>query len=250
LIPLPPCVNTISMQKRLNHVAIIMDGNGRWAQQQGLSRLKGHEMGARAAKRVVQLAKDRSIPFLTLYAFSSENWARPQDEVEGLFNLLERFIAEEIDELNESGVRIRVIGDMSRFSDHLRGTIQRTMDLTRDNEALNLAIALNYGGRDEIVRCTRRLLEQGVKPDSVTEETISGMLDTSFMPDPDLLIRTGGEWRISNFLLWQLAYTEIYFTHTLWPDFGAEELDRAIQWYMGRQRRFGRTPEQVRGEDR
>ncbi|HPI94086.1 MAG TPA: polyprenyl diphosphate synthase [Deltaproteobacteria bacterium] len=235
------------MQNRINHLAIIMDGNGRWAQRQGLSRLRGHEMGARAAKRVVELAKARSIRYLTLYAFSSENWNRPKEEVEGLFRLMERFIAEEVDRLKSSGICIHVIGDLSRFSTHLQDTIRRTLDETKDNRELHLAIALNYGGRDEIVRSTRKLLTDGVHPEEVTEETFSSLLDTSFMPDPDLLVRTGGEWRISNFLLWQLAYTEIYFTDTLWPDFDEKELDKAVDWYGGRQRRFGMTGEQVEG---
>lgn len=235
------------MQNRINHLAIIMDGNGRWAQRQGLSRLRGHEMGARAAKRVVELAKARSIRYLTLYAFSSENWNRPKEEVEGLFRLMERFIAEEVDRLKSSGICIHVIGDLSRFSIHLQDTIRRTLEETKDNRELHLAIALNYGGRDEIVRSTRKLLTDGVHPEEVTEETFSSLLDTSFMPDPDLLVRTGGEWRISNFLLWQLAYTEIYFTDTLWPDFDEKELDKAVDWYKGRQRRFGMTGEQVEG---
>jgi undecaprenyl diphosphate synthase len=235
------------MQSRINHLAIIMDGNGRWAQRQGLPRLKGHEMGARAAKRIVEDAKARSIKYLTLYAFSSENWNRPREEVEGLFSLMERFIAEEVDRLRQSGICIHVIGDLSRFSQRLQDTIRRTLDETKDNTDLHLAIALNYGGRDEIVRAVRGLLQKGVGPDEVTEQSFSTRLDTSFMPDPDLLVRTGGEWRISNFLLWQLAYTEIYFTPTLWPDFDAAALDEAIAWFGSRQRRFGMTGEQVEG---
>ncbi|HQI82146.1 MAG TPA: polyprenyl diphosphate synthase, partial [Deltaproteobacteria bacterium] len=191
------------MQSRINHLAIIMDGNGRWAQRQGLPRLKGHEMGARAAKRIVEDAKARSIKYLTLYAFSSENWNRPREEVEGLFSLMERFIAEEVDRLRQSGICIHVIGDLSRFSLRLQDTIRRTLDETKDNTDLHLAIALNYGGRDEIVRAVKGLMQNGVSPDDVTEQSFSTRLDTSFMPDPDLLVRTGGEWRISNFLLWQ-----------------------------------------------
>jgi undecaprenyl diphosphate synthase len=235
------------MQSRINHLAIIMDGNGRWAQKKGLPRLKGHEMGARAAKRIVEDAKARSIKYLTLYAFSSENWNRPKEEVEGLFNLMERFIAEEVDRLKQSGICIHVIGDLSRFSQRLQDTIRRTLDETRDNTDLHLAIALNYGGRDEIVRAVRGLVQKGVRPDDVTEQSLATRLDTSFMPDPDLLVRTGGEWRISNFLLWQLAYTEIYFTPTLWPDFDAAALDEAMAWFGSRQRRFGMTGEQVGG---
>lgn len=235
------------MQNPMDHLAIIMDGNGRWAQRQGLPRLKGHEMGARAAKRVVELARERSIRYLTLYAFSSENWSRPREEVEGLFSLLERFIAEEVDRLKSSGICIHVIGDLSRFSTRLQDTIRRTLEETRNNRDLHLAIALNYGGRDEIVRCARKLLADGTRAGDVTEETIAGLLDTAFMPDPDLLVRTGGERRISNFLLWQLAYTEIFFTDILWPDFDAAALDEAVAWYRGRQRRFGMTGEQVQG---
>ncbi len=238
------------MQNPINHLAIIMDGNGRWAQRQGLPRLKGHEMGARAAKRVVELAKDRSIGYLTLFAFSSENWGRPKEEIEGLFKLLERFIAEEVDRLKSSGICIHIIGDLSRFSSHLQDTIRLTLEKTKDNNELHLAIALNYGGRDEIIRCARRLVADGASPEEVTEQTFSGLLDTSFMPDPDLLIRTGGEWRISNFLLWQLAYTEIFFSDILWPDFDEKSLDEALAWYGTRQRRFGMTGEQVHGRGR
>jgi undecaprenyl diphosphate synthase len=227
-----------------------MDGNGRWAQRQGLPRLKGHEMGARAAKRVVELAKARSIGYLTLFAFSSENWGRPKEEIEGLFKLLERFIAEEVDRLKSSGICIHIIGDLSRFSSHLQDTIRLTLEKTKDNNELHLAIALNYGGRDEIIRCARRLVADGASPEEVTEQTFSGLLDTSFMPDPDLLIRTGGEWRISNFLLWQLAYTEIFFSDILWPDFDERSLDEALAWYGTRQRRFGMTGEQVHGRGR
>jgi undecaprenyl diphosphate synthase len=235
------------MQKPINHLAIIMDGNGRWAQSRGLPRLKGHEMGARAAKRIVEAAKARSIEYLTLYAFSSENWNRPQEEVEGLFRLLERFIAEEVDRLKSSGICIHIIGDLTRFSRNLQDTIGRTLEETRENTELHLAIALNYGGRDEIIRAAKKAMASGVSPEELSEKTFSSQLDTSFMPDPDLLIRTGGEWRVSNFLLWQLAYTEIYFTDILWPDFDEKALDEAIHWFDTRQRRFGKTGEQVEG---
>jgi len=238
------------MQNRINHLAIIMDGNGRWAQKRGLPRLKGHDMGARAAKRIVEAAKARSIKYLTLYAFSSENWKRPQEEVEGLFSLLERFIAEEVDRLKSSGICIHVIGDLSRFSRRLRETIGRTLEETRNNQELHLAIALNYGGRDEIIRASRKLMASGIAPEDLDEKAFSGLLDTAFMPDPDLLIRTGGEWRVSNFLLWQLAYTEIYFSDILWPDFDEQSLDNAIHWFDTRQRRFGQTGEQVEGSGR
>jgi undecaprenyl diphosphate synthase len=235
------------MQNKINHLAIIMDGNGRWAQKRSLPRLKGHDMGARAAKRIVEAAKARSIKYLTLYAFSSENWSRPQEEIEGLFKLLERFIEEEVLRLKTSGVCIHIIGDMSRFSDGLQNKIGMTLEETKDNTELHLAIALNYGGRDEIIRTVKKLLTKGMAPEEINERIFSDQLDTAFMPDPDLLIRTGGEWRVSNFLLWQLAYTEIYFTDTLWPDFDENTLDEAIHWFDTRQRRFGMTGEQVEG---
>ena len=238
------------MQNKINHLAIIMDGNGRWAQKRSLPRLKGHDMGARAAKRIVEAAKARSIKYLTLYAFSSENWSRPKEEIEGLFRLLERFIEEEVLRLKTSGVCIHIIGDMSRFSESLQDKIRMTLEETRDNTDLHLAIALNYGGRDEIIRTVKKLLNLGISPEEINERIFSDQLDTAFMPDPDLLIRTGGEWRVSNFLLWQLAYTEIYFTDTLWPDFDEKALDEAIHWFDTRQRRFGMTGEQVEAQDR
>ena len=235
------------MQNRIDHVAIIMDGNGRWAQSRGLSRIKGHEMGARAARRIVEAVKARGIRYLTLYAFSSENWSRPKDEIEGLFRLLERFIDEEVDRLKNSGVCIHIIGDLSRFPKLLQDKISLTVEETRENTELHLAIAMNYGGRDEIIRAVRKIIAQGIEGEGLDEKSFSLLLDTSFMPDPDLMIRTGGEWRISNFLLWQMAYTEIYFTDILWPDFDEKALDEAITWFCSRQRRFGMTSEQIEG---
>ena len=235
------------MQNRIDHVAIIMDGNGRWAQSRGLSRIKGHEMGARAARKIVEAVKDRGIRYLTLYAFSSENWGRPKDEIEGLFRLLERFIDEEVDRLKNSGVCIHIIGDLSRFPKLLQDKISLTVEETRENTELHLAIAMNYGGRDEIIRAVRKIIAQGRQGEGLDEKSFSLLLDTAFMPDPDLMIRTGGEWRISNFLLWQMAYTEIYFTDILWPDFDEKALDEAIAWFGSRQRRFGMTSEQIEG---
>ncbi|HDP25804.1 MAG TPA: di-trans,poly-cis-decaprenylcistransferase [Deltaproteobacteria bacterium] len=231
----------------LEHVAIIMDGNGRWAKLRGLSRLNGHEQGAQAARRIVEAARERGITYLTLYAFSSENWNRPSSEVEGLFRLLERFIDTEIHRLKTSGVCIHTIGDMSRFPETLQNKITRTLQETSGNTEIHLSIALNYGGRDEIIRAIQRVGRLGVNVTTLDEQTFSDQLDTSFMPDPDLMIRTGGEWRISNFLLWQMAYTEIYFTDILWPDFDENALDEALTWFSGRQRRFGLTSEQIEG---
>ncbi|MCD6281559.1 MAG: di-trans,poly-cis-decaprenylcistransferase [Deltaproteobacteria bacterium] len=233
------------MQNPLTHVAIIMDGNGRWAQKNGLIRLKGHEKGARVAKDITKAVKARGIRFLTLYAFSSENWRRPKDEVEGLFRLLERFIETEIQELKDNGVRLRVIGDLSRFTLRLKDKIYYCITETSENQDLILSIALNYGGRDEIVRAVREMMGESIPPEKINEETFGRFLDTRDIPDPDLLIRTGGEKRISNFLLWQVAYAEIYFTDVLWPEFDEHELDKAINWFSGRQRRFGMTSEQV-----
>jgi len=237
------------MENRIDHLAIIMDGNGRWAKGRGMPRLGGHEAGTRAARKIVEASKDRGISYLTLYAFSSENWRRPKEEVEGLFRILESFIDREIDRLMEGGVHLNVIGDLSKFPDVLREKILSTIEKSAVNSGIYLNIALNYAGRDEILRGVRRFLESGASLAGLSEESFSSCLDTSHMPDPDLLIRTGGEWRISNFLLWQLAYAEIYFTDILWPDFDEKALDDAISWFATRQRRFGMTPEQIEGKD-
>ncbi len=237
------------MENRIVHLAIIMDGNGRWAQGRGLSRLKGHEAGTRAARNIVEAAKNRGISYLTLYAFSSENWKRPTEEVQGLFAILEGFIDREVGKLMENGVCLHTIGDLSKLPVMLQRKINETKEKTRGNGGIHLAVALNYGGRDELVRTVRKIVATKAAPESITEESLPGFLDTSFMPDPDLLVRTGGEWRISNFLLWQLAYTEIFFTDTLWPDFDEKALDGAIAWFRSRQRRFGMTPEQIQGKD-
>lgn len=242
--------NAHRMENRIVHIAIIMDGNGRWAKGRGFTRLKGHEAGSRAARNIVEAAKDRGITYLTLYAFSSENWRRPKDEVEGLFRLLEGFIDREVDRLMENGVCLHTIGDLTKFPDKLQQKILTTKEKTKGNSAIHLNVALNYGGRDDIIRGIGKMLRDNPSLKDLNEETLSRYLDTSFMPDPDLLIRTGGEWRISNFLLWQLAYTEIYFSDILWPDFDEKALDAAISWFHTRQRRFGMTPEQIEGLSR
>ena len=234
------------MHNSLQHVAIIMDGNGRWAKKRGLPRLSGHEAGARATRKIVELAKERGIKYLTIYAFSSENWHRPIEEVEGLWQLLDRFIDEEVGRLKETGVNFNVIGDISKLSERLQAKIRNTIELTKENTAVYLTIALSYGGRDEILRAVEKIVKDGVAPKD--EEGFKRYLDTKEIPDPDLLIRTGGEWRISNFMLWQIAYTEIYFTDILWPDFDGNALDNAIAWFISRQRRFGKTSEQVEGK--
>jgi undecaprenyl diphosphate synthase len=234
------------MQNSIAHIAIIMDGNGRWAQKRGMPRIAGHESGSRTARAIVNAVKVRGIPYLTLYAFSSENWRRPQEEIEALFKLLERFIDDEVGKLKNTGVCIHVIGDISRLSEGLQDKIRRTVEETHSNNGIHLSIALNYGGRDEIVRAALALVDKGSQ--GIDETVFAHHLDTAFMPDPDLLIRTGGEHRISNFLLWQLAYTEMYFTDTLWPDFDEHCLDEALAWYASRQRRFGMTAEQALGK--
>jgi undecaprenyl diphosphate synthase len=236
------------MKNVVKHLAIIMDGNGRWAKKNALPRLKGHEIGAQAAKNIVEAVKQRNISYLTLYAFSSENWNRPKEEVEGLFKLLEGFIDKEIDRLIESGVCLHIIGDITKFPSILKNKIMMTVEKTMQNNEIHLSVALNYGGRDEIIRATQQIIQEDISFDKIDEKVFSDRLDTSFMPDPDLLIRTGGEWRISNFLLWQLAYTEIYFTDILWPDFDEKALDDAIAWFSNRERRFGMTSEQIQSK--
>ncbi len=235
------------MQNAITHLAIIMDGNGRWAQKRGLPRIKGHDAGAATAREIVKASKLRGIEFITLYAFSSENWKRPPDEVEGLFNLLERFIDQEVHQLNENGVRIHIIGDITQLNPRLQQKIGHTLTMTTPNNGIHLSLALNYGGRNEIIRAVRKLVAQGLSEQQISEEAFAKQLDTAFMPDPDLLIRTGGESRISNYLLWQLAYTEMYFTDILWPDFNTQALDEALAWFAKRQRRFGMTGEQIEG---
>ncbi|MEA2102709.1 MAG: isoprenyl transferase [Thermodesulfobacteriota bacterium] len=237
------------MQNKIHHLAIIMDGNGRWAKARGLPRIKGHEAGSKTAKNIVKHARQLDISYITLYAFSSENWNRPEKEVQGLFHLLESFIDTQVGQLHENKVRIHIIGDTQRLSSRLQTKIEKTVEMTRDNNNIDLCLALNYGGRDEIIRAIKRMNQDGIPVDKLSEETLNQHLDTSFMPDPDLLIRTGGEKRISNYLLWQIAYTEIYFSDILWPDFDAKALDQAVEWFGTRERRFGLTSEQIHKKD-
>ena len=226
-----------------HHVAIIMDGNGRWAKARGLPRVAGHRRGADAVRRVVRGAGELGIPVLTLFAFSTENWTRPADEVNDLMGLLRHYLRGEIAELHQQGVRLRVIGDRARLAPDIVTLIDNAEQLTRDNARLTLIVALSYGGRDDIVRAARKLAEDvaagRVKSADIDEARLSSALFTAGIPDPDLLIRTSGEQRISNFLLWQLAYTELVFIDTLWPDFGRADLERAITDYHGRERRYG-----------
>ena len=223
------------------HVAIIMDGNGRWARRRGLPRLAGHRAGVDNLRRVLEAASEFGIRYLTIYAFSTENWSRPPDEVRGLLNILEDVIDRELQSLNKNGVQLRHIGRLERLSPELQAKVHQAVELTQHNERLVLNIAWNYGGRDEIVQAMRRMMENGVLPDEVDEDLVSQYLYTAGIPDPDLIIRTSGELRVSNFLIWQGAYAEWYVTPTYWPDFGRQELLEALWEYARRDRRFGRV---------
>ncbi|MCX7817380.1 MAG: isoprenyl transferase [Syntrophales bacterium] len=237
-------------EKRLpQHIAIIMDGNGRWAKKHKKKRIEGHRRGAEAVRIVVRACRELGIPYLTLFAFSTENWLRPYEEVSGLMRLLKQYIQSEIDELSKNDIRLNVIGDLSSLKKSVRRALEDAMKKTENNRSMVLNLALSYGGRDEIVMAARRLIQDAkeglISPDEVDDETFSRYLYTAGIPDPDLLIRTSGEFRISNFLLWQCAYTEFYFTDVFWPDFTKEDLLAAISEYQRRERRFGRTSDQL-----
>jgi len=227
------------------HVAIIMDGNGRWAQKRLLSRVMGHEKGSEAVRTVVRTCRELGIAFLTLYAFSTENWQRPKAEVEGLMRLLRKFLKAELPEMLQNNIRLHVIGCIENLPAGVQADLRQTMSATQANRALQLNLALSYGGRDEITRAARALAAEvqsgAIRPEDITEERLTARLDTRGIPDPDLLIRTGGDMRISNFLLWQLAYTEIFVTSTLWPDFGREQFRTILEEFKTRERRFGRV---------
>jgi undecaprenyl diphosphate synthase len=234
------------------HVAIIMDGNGRWAVSRGSPRVAGHHRGVEAVRRTLGACGERGIGYLTLFAFSSENWRRPAEEVSTLMRLFMLALQREIDRLVELGVRLRVVGEIGAFNAELQRLIQESEQRTAHNDRLNLTICANYGGRWDVAqaaeRAAREQLASGRTDIRIDEDAIRRRLALEFAPDPDLLIRTGGERRVSNFLLWQLAYSELYFSEVLWPDFDAAELDAALLWYAGRQRRFGLTGEQVEAE--
>lgn len=226
-----------------NHVAIILDGNGRWAKAKGLPRTAGHIQGAKVVEDMLYVVDELGIKYLTVYAFSTENWSRPADEVSALMGLLKTYMTGSLRKAAKNNVCIKVIGDKSRLSKDLLDSIEDLESKTKDNTGLHFQIAINYGGRDEIRRgitdVARKVAAGEINPDDITEQTISDSLDTGGMPDPDLLIRTCGDQRISNFLLWQLAYTEFYFTPVAWPDFNKAELEKAIDAYNGRERRYG-----------
>jgi undecaprenyl diphosphate synthase len=232
--------------RRLKHLAVIMDGNGRWAKKRMLPRVAGHKKGLEAVRSMVGACIEREIGYLTLFAFSSENWRRPADEVSFLMGLFVRALEREVRELHEHGVRLRVVGDIPGFSEPLRAAISAAEALTASNARLHLTICANYGGRWDILQaCNRLSIEHPERAGHWSEADLAPYLSMNFAPEPDLFIRTGGEQRVSNFLLWQLAYTELYFTDILWPDFHATQLDEAIHWYRQRERRFGRISEQL-----
>ena len=235
--------DTNSTEKSADHVAIIMDGNGRWAQRRGKPRLFGHQAGARRVRDIVMACPDLGVRYLTIFAFSTENWKRTQSEVSGLMALFKRYIRREAASLVKNGVRVRFIGDRVRLEPVLVRMMTELEDMTAQNETVNLTIAINYGGRDEVARATKRMAREvadgRLSPDDVDAETLAGFLDTCVLPDPDLVIRTSGEARISNFLLWQSAYSEYEFVDTLWPDFSPEEFGRILSSYSRRERRFG-----------
>lgn len=227
------------------HVAIIMDGNGRWARKRFLPRIAGHRKGVEALRGLIRACVERGISHLTVFAFSSENWRRPEDEVSMLMQIFLRALENEVAKLHENSIRFRVIGDLSPFPERIQTLIHDAVTLTRNNDRLTFTVAANYGGRWDILQAARNLLAEKKPGDAIREEDLSRHLCMADQPEPDLFIRTGGEQRISNYLLWQLAYTELYFTETLWPDFNAQSLDRAIASYQKRERRFGRTSEQL-----
>jgi undecaprenyl diphosphate synthase len=231
------------------HIAVIMDGNGRWAAARALPRTAGHGMGVRSVKQIVENCAQRNVEVLTLFAFSSENWQRPREEVSMLMNRFLEALDDEVDSLHGNGIRVRFIGNLSQLSTALRERMESAMRLTAGNSGMTLVIAVAYGGRWDIAMAARELARRcaagELQSDEIDEAALGSQVALAGLPDPDLLIRTGGEQRISNFLLWNLAYTELYFCDTLWPDFGARELDVAIEHFSRRQRRFGMTPNQV-----
>jgi undecaprenyl diphosphate synthase len=227
------------------HLAIIMDGNGRWAKARGLPRLAGHRAGTDNLRRILRACVKQGIKILTIYAFSTENWGRPAEEVRGLMSILDQVIERELNELHKEGVQIRHIGRLDGISPRLQKKIEHAVDITHHNDTIILNVAFNYGGRQEIIDAVRHILKDGVDPDHVDDALLNQYLYTAGQPDPDLIVRTSGEMRFSNFLIWQSAYAEFYVTETYWPDFGEAELQKALEHYAQRERRFGLTAEQM-----
>jgi undecaprenyl diphosphate synthase len=231
------------------HVAIIMDGNGRWAQQRGWPRLRGHHAGTENIRRILESCAEHGIKMLTLYAFSTENWSRPTDEVQGLMGILEMMLKREVKELHKNGVQLRHIGRLEGIAPNLQQQVRDAMELTKGNERIVLNVAFNYGGRAEILDAVQRIVADGLRPDQIDEATFSRYMYTGESPDPDLVIRTAGEMRLSNFLIWQAAYAEYYTTPTYWPDFDRAELLQALEAYDQRVRKFGKTQDQLRATE-
>ncbi|UCH43299.1 MAG: di-trans,poly-cis-decaprenylcistransferase [Dehalococcoidales bacterium] len=227
------------LSKLPTHIAFVPDGNGRWAERRGLPRLHGHRAGAENMQRMVTYLNEYPIKYVTLYGFSTENWSRPQDEVDGLFHLLEEFIITYVPEISKKGIQLRHIGRLNQLPEYLQIAIKNATELTSKNDRMTLNVAFNYGGRGEIVDATRQILTDGIKPEEIDERLFNSYLYTRDSPDVDLLIRTGDETRLSNFLIWQTAYSEYHFTKVLWPDFGKKDIDRALLSYSRRKRRFG-----------
>ncbi len=239
--------STYAADKNLmpQHIAIVMDGNGRWAKKRFLPRVAGHVKGVEAIRRTIEGCIVRNIPYLTVFAFSSENWKRPGEEVSFLMNLFLSSLEKETDKLHDNDIRLKVVGDLSRFDVPLQKAITVAEEKTSKNSTLTLTVCANYGGRWDILQAARRMSSEGLDVKDMTEERLSSYLALSYAPEPDLFIRTGGETRISNFLLWQLAYSELYFTETFWPDFDNAEMEKAIASFQSRERRFGKTSEQL-----
>jgi undecaprenyl diphosphate synthase len=242
-------VTNIDLKALPQHIAIIMDGNGRWAQQHTIGRIRGHQKGAQSVRTVVRTCREIGIKYLTLYAFSIENWERPDKEVQALMLLLEEYLTKEIEELQKQGIRLTTIGEVERLNPSVQKKLLQAKESTQANDKMILNLALSYGGRDEIIRAVRKIIQDDkdgkVDINDIDKAAFNNYLYTAGIPDPDLLIRTSGEYRVSNFLLWQLAYTELYFTKVFWPDFSKDDLFKAIASYQKRERRFGLTSEQL-----
>lgn len=247
-----PSLSDLDKKYIPTHIAIIMDGNGRWAKSKNLERVEGHREGVTAVRRTVEAADDAGVKYLTLYAFSTENWNRPSEEVDALMELMVYAITKEVESLKKNGVRLTVIGDVNRLPEKTRAVLNDCVEQTSTGKGLNMVLALSYSSRWEITNAVKNMVSDvkngTLQVNNITEDTVSDYLTTKSIPDPDLLIRTGGELRISNFLLWQSAYTELYFTETYWPDFGKDELYKAILDYNNRERRFGKISEQLNSE--
>lgn len=231
----------IPLEKIPQHVAMIMDGNGRWALQRGLPRLAGHKAGTENLRRVIRSTVEFGVKYLTIYAFSTENWGRPAEEVNGLMLILQNVIDRELNELHSEGVQLRHIGRLERLDPAIQNKVLKAIELTKNNDRLILNVAFNYGGRDEIVRAIQKIIKDGVSAEDVTDELVNQYLYTAGVPDPDLIIRTSGELRVSNFLIWQAAYSEWYITPTFWPDFDKDEYHRALESFANRDRRYGKV---------